>query len=180
MSDSIDRQQAIDEMLMLPKYFDKTGTLCLDYADVLAVLSEHLSSVQPVPPIKEKCAYCPHCENCGVNDDLRIAQPTYTDAEIQKMWNLESAEIEKVYQIGYEEGKKDAQPEIKKGVGHWEPKEHWLPLPPNTELRYFQNYNPITNSIKTHCWHCSECDYIGSKDTKPTWNFCPHCGADMR
>lgn len=47
MSNSIDRQQAIDEMVMLPKYFDKTGTLCLDYADVLAVLSEHLPSVEP-------------------------------------------------------------------------------------------------------------------------------------
>jgi len=47
MKELIDRQQAIDKMVMLPKYFDKTGTLCLDYADVLAVLSEHLPSVEP-------------------------------------------------------------------------------------------------------------------------------------
>ena len=75
MSNLINRQQAIDAMNGLPKYFDKTGTLCLDYADVLAVLTEHLPPAQPDLPIKEKCAYCPHCENCDVNDDLSIAQP---------------------------------------------------------------------------------------------------------
>lgn len=43
--DTIYRQDAIDAMEGLPKHFDKTDTLCLDYADVLAVLSEHLPSV---------------------------------------------------------------------------------------------------------------------------------------
>lgn len=57
MSDLIDRQQAIDEMVMLPKYFDKTGTLCLDYADVLAVLSEHLPSVEPKIIRCKDCVY---------------------------------------------------------------------------------------------------------------------------
>lgn len=47
MANLIDRKQAINEMEGLPKYFDKTGTLCLNYADVLAVLSEHLPSVEP-------------------------------------------------------------------------------------------------------------------------------------
>ena len=46
MNDTIYRQEAIDAMEGLPKYFDKTDTLCLDYADVLAVLSEHLPSAQ--------------------------------------------------------------------------------------------------------------------------------------
>ena len=59
MSDSINRQQAIDKMVMLPKYFDKTGTLCLDYADVLAVLSEHLPSVEP------EIIYCKDCKYYG-------------------------------------------------------------------------------------------------------------------
>lgn len=57
MSNSIDRQQAIDEMAMLPKYFDKTGTLCLDYADVLAVLSEHLPSAEPEIVRCKNCKY---------------------------------------------------------------------------------------------------------------------------
>ena len=47
-NDTISRQAAIDAMEGLPKYFDKTDTLCLDYADVLAVLSEHLPSAQPI------------------------------------------------------------------------------------------------------------------------------------
>lgn len=44
-------------------------------------------------------------------DALPSAQPTYTDAEIQKMQDLEQAQIEKAYRLGYENGKKDAQPE---------------------------------------------------------------------
>lgn len=46
----------------------------------------------------------------GVLDELPSAYP-YSDAEIQKMQDLEQAQFDKVYQIGYEEGKKDAQPE---------------------------------------------------------------------
>ena len=45
MADLIERQAAIDAMNGLPKYSD--DGVCLDYADVLAVLSEHLPSVQP-------------------------------------------------------------------------------------------------------------------------------------
>ena len=37
------------------------------------------------------------------------AQPEYTDAEIQKMQDLEQAQIEKAYQLGYEEGRNEAQ-----------------------------------------------------------------------
>lgn len=33
---------------------------------------EGLPSAQPDLPIKEKCAFCPHCKNCDVNDDLSI------------------------------------------------------------------------------------------------------------
>ena len=30
-------------------------------------------------------------------------------------------------------------------------------------------------------WSCSECGtYFEEWDDKPTWNFCPCCGADMR
>ena len=39
--------------------------------------------------------------------DIPSAQPTFTEAEIQRMQDLESAEIEKAYQLGYEEGKKE-------------------------------------------------------------------------
>ena len=29
-------------------------------------------------------------------------------------------------------------------------------------------------------WYCSFCDYAVDDDEKPSWNFCPNCGADMR
>lgn len=48
----------------------------------------------------------------GAICNLPPAQP-YTADEIQKMQDLESAEIEKAYQLGYEEGKKNTQPERK-------------------------------------------------------------------
>lgn len=47
----------------------------------------------------------------SILENLPSAQPTYTDVEIQKMQDLEQAQIEKAYQLGYEDGEKDAQPE---------------------------------------------------------------------
>ena len=47
------------------------------------------------------------CESHRCNKSLPSAQPIYTDEQIQKMQDLESAEIEKAYQLGYEEGKRD-------------------------------------------------------------------------
>lgn len=43
--------------------------------------------------------------------ELPSAQP-YTDEEIQKMQDLEQAQLDKAYQIGVEEGLPSAQPEI--------------------------------------------------------------------
>ena len=28
-------------------------------------------------------------------------------------------------------------------------------------------------------WHCSNCHCIIKQSTKPEWNYCPNCGADM-
>ena len=61
MNDTIYRQEAIEAMEGLPKYFDKTDTLCLDYADVLAVLSEQLPSAQP----ERTCVNCGRTANNG-------------------------------------------------------------------------------------------------------------------
>lgn len=90
-------------------------------------------------------------------EQLPSAHPTYTDEEIQRMQDLESAEIEKAYQLGYEEGKKDAQPERKKGK--WIEKE----------------YSPF------YCSVCGTYQYSASWEIKnKEYNFCPRCGADMR
>lgn len=43
---------------------------------------DKLPSEQPDLPIKEKCAFCPHCNNCDVNDDLSI-QPCVDTISIQ-------------------------------------------------------------------------------------------------
>lgn len=61
-----------------------------------------------------------------VINGLPPAQSTYKDEEIQKMQDLEQAQIEKAYQLGYEEGKKDAQPE-----------QRWIPI----------GSNPITTGL---------------------------------
>lgn len=29
-------------------------------------------------------------------------------------------------------------------------------------------------------WYCSNCDYVVDDDERPTWNYCPHCGAKMK
>lgn len=44
------------------------------------------------------------CPDFEVFRLLPSANPTYTDEEIQRMQDLQSAEIEKAYQLGYEEG----------------------------------------------------------------------------
>ena len=93
-----------------------------------------------------------------VIENLPSAQPTYTDAEIQKMQDLESAEIEKAYQLGYEDGKKDAQPEQK--IGYWIPMH---PLQADDEGAYL----------------CSNCN-TGDWDIKPTDKYCKFCGSLMQ
>lgn len=98
------------------------------------------------------------------NDIMRFpsAQPTYTDEEIQKMQDLESAEIEKAYQIGYEEGKRDA---LEERTGKW--------------------YKPTGVMPPEHFGRhrCSECEGFAMQDWKhhkeQLTDFCPHCGAYM-
>ena len=88
-------------------------------------------------------------------EGLPSVQPTYTDEQIQKMQDLEQAQIEKAYQLGYEEGKRDAQPERKSGK--------WI------------EHNPHKFGLGI-VFECSEC---GEKIDCEEYNFCPHCGARM-
>ena len=66
-TDCISRQAALDAINGLPKWIDTENGVCLDYADVLAVLSEHLPSAQPMrkkgkwiydSPVTMKCDQC--------------------------------------------------------------------------------------------------------------------------
>lgn len=53
------------------------------------------------------------CEVVGVDviSELPSAQPEFTDSEIQKMQELEQAQIKKAYELGFEEGKESARRE---------------------------------------------------------------------
>jgi len=93
--------------------------------------------------------------------DLPPAQPTYTDAEIQKMQDLEQAQIEKAYELGYEEGKKDGRQER---TGNW------------VEI----GDEPYDE------WECDKCGFVidGSgcidpEEYRDIYIFCPHCGSMM-
>lgn len=55
MNDLISRSALIDAINSLPKWIDTENGVCLDYADVIAVISEHLPSAQPE---------IIHCKDC--------------------------------------------------------------------------------------------------------------------
>ena len=39
---------------------------------------------------------------------------------------------------------------------------------------------PMIVNISYLDWHCSNCNCIIEQSTKPEWDYCPKCGADMR
>ena len=90
---------------------------------------------------------------------LPSAQP-YTDEEIKKIQELEQAQFEKMYELGYQVGRM-AQSERKRG-------------------KWIEDDDGWDEVI----WRCSECDAVFTLiDGTPEENeyyFCPHCGADMR
>lgn len=107
MSDLIDR----DELLILPKVlirdaFDKVIQTCIDVADI-----DQLPSVEPCKDAISRQAVLNEIYNTdGISNiyfhladkinALPPVTPQYTDAEIQKMQDLEFAEIQKAYEIG--------------------------------------------------------------------------------
>ena len=86
-------------------------------------------------------------------EKLPSAQP-YTDEEIQKMQDIEQAQLDKAYELGYQAGRA-AQPERQKG--------EWIDY---TEDGYVEC---------PFCHSATNCD--GNKDEL---HFCFSCGADMR
>jgi len=91
--------------------------------------------------------------------ELPSVTPQYTDAEIQKMQELEQSEIEKAYELG-----KSSQP--KKG--------RWINV--NTGNPIYVVDGMTNASVK-----CSECDewLIASDEYACNGNYCPNCGAKM-
>ena len=88
---------------------------------------------------------------------LPSAQP-YTEAEIQKMQELEQAELQKAYECG----RASAQPGRKTG-------------------KWSVEFSPAYKG-GAYC-ECSQCNYkfaMGAYFEPDEWKFCPYCGADMR
>lgn len=56
----------------------------------------------------------------------------------------------------------DALPSAEPKVGKWE--------------RHYSRPNVYADLF----WHCSECGYRSSDNWADKFNFCPHCGANMR
>ena len=76
--------------------------------------------------------------------------PQYTEAEIQKMQELEQAEIQKAYELG-----KAEQPKMGR----------WKRVSMDKYVQHAMAY-----------YRCSEC----GKDIIGTHNYCPSCGAKMQ
>lgn len=99
MSDYINRQDAIDAIEA--KEANEFG----NYMEYNVAFNDGLRSavfaLEELPsaelPIKDKCAFCPHCKNCDVNDDLTI-QPTADVAERKTgEWILQEDKTKKHY-----------------------------------------------------------------------------------
>lgn len=88
-------------------------------------------------------------------------QRTYTDAEIQKMQDLEQAQFDTMYRLGYEEGKEATQ----RITGHW--------------IKTEKYGEPTLCSICGTRW---DTDYVESRELYYTGKipkFCPECGNRM-
>ena len=68
--------------------------------------------------------------------------------------------------------------------GEWIKKPHKVYLPRDYEPDIIdyrdRQYNEEDHSIIQYWWHCNQCNYEADRWMKPTFNFCPNCGADMR
>ena len=112
-----------------------------------------------------------------VINGLPSAQPTYTEAEIQKMQDFEQAQIEKAYRLGYEEGKREAQPERKPYHEVWISALRTLP---ERKTGKWIKLDAHAHLADHKCSACGQECYVPTCMGDPMYDFCPNCGADMR
>ena len=89
---------------------------------------------------------------CGEVDRMPSVTPQYTDAEIQKMQELEQAEIQKAYELG----KADAEK-----VGQWIAR-------------------GLVDSNGNRIYECSECHHSDTQAATMIVPYCWYCGAKMQ
>lgn len=75
-------------------------------------------------------------------------------------------------------------PSADRPQGEWIKKPHKVYLPRDYEPDIIdyrdRQYNEEDHSIIEYWWHCNQCDYEADRWFKPTFNFCPNCGARMK
>ena len=137
------------------------------------------SAIEAIRKLSQDDGYInlPHEHVTDVVRALSSAQPTYTDAEIQKMQDIEQAQIDKAYQLGYEDGKED-------GKSHWIPCSSgempeelaevnitWVNRDPEPYYAFLKD-KPFTGSA-VYCkgrwyWYSAVCtDYLREYGTSP-------------
>ena len=59
----------------------------------------NFSTTKEIPsvnmPIQEKCRFCPHCENCDVNDDLTIAGGSQEEVDAVEIYERAERRLER-------------------------------------------------------------------------------------
>lgn len=73
-----------------------------------------------------------------------------------------------------------AIPSADRPRGEWIKKPHKVYLPRDCEPLLEEMYNEADHSIIEYWWHCNQCDYEADRLSKPTFKFCPNCGARMK
>ena len=151
--------------------------------------------------IKEKCAYCPHCENCDVDDDTlaikALEQERYykdlaqsyertiiklTEAIAEQQSGEDCISRQAVKEMLTEEWTKYMPMELDMNLSFVLEKISELPsVTPKTEA--LKQTRPKGKWKYTEMgWfvvcNCSECGF--QIDADEANNFCPYCGADMR
>ena len=135
------------------------------------VAIKNLPSAQPDLPIKAKCAFCPHCNNCDVNDDLSI-QPCVDT--ISRQAAIDS--IEKHLRLGDElYPLTDTDKVMNHAFAIAASCVYNLPSAQRTG-RWIYNDEAYPGGNPYGHYECDQCgEYVPHKT-----NYCPNCGADMR
>ena len=174
MSDLIDRQAAIDELVkMLSDCF---------YADE-EVLDAVKTTLKELPPALREQHHDEWCTDCKEYDHENSCCPRWTKVIRQTRRELQDEfvmtavdgtlwvtvdDVQKVGRVVVDEDKSkfcrqfymDAKPEQRTGK--------WIP----------QDHNKRVGNISTCVYYyptCSECGKVGNE----TYKYCPHCGAKM-
>jgi DNA-directed RNA polymerase subunit RPC12/RpoP len=115
--------------------------------------------------------------------------PQYTDAEIQKMQELEQDEIQKAYELGKAEMQPCEDAISRQAVLEIIRKchcEEWIKADIGAPIEALQSVTPAEKVgqwvfVKGYEGILYECTVCKDKNTHTTirWNYCPHCGSRM-